>query len=82
MAYNMQILLNYIHIKSTLMIESVLMSKPIISVNLTGKPNPLPFIKWGLGVEVCSLEQFVDAVDYILRDSKDEEIQRLIRHQA
>ena len=54
--------------KSTIMIESVLMSKPIISVNLTRKPNPLPFIKWGLGVEVCSLEQFVDAVDYILRD--------------
>lgn len=37
--------------KSTTMIESVLMGKPVVSVNLTGGPDPFPYVQWGLGVE-------------------------------
>ena len=54
--------------ESTIMIESVLMSKPMISVNLSGKPNPLPFIEWGLGVEVFTLEQLMDAIEHVLNN--------------
>tara|TARA_Y100000590_G_scaffold314185_1_gene355192 strand:- start:584 stop:1255 length:672 start_codon:yes stop_codon:yes gene_type:complete len=58
---------------STIMIEAALMSKPMISVNLTGKKNPLPFIKWGFGIEVKTQSQFVKSVGYILNDKEFKE---------
>lgn len=51
---------------STIMIEAILMGKPVISFNLTGQPDPLPFVKWGLGREARSEVDLVQAIQDIL----------------
>ena len=50
------------------MIESALMRKPMVSVNITGQPNPLPFIDWGFGIEVNKVDELVDAVERVQSD--------------
>jgi hypothetical protein len=53
---------------STIMIESILMGKPIISYNLTSEPDPLPFVRWGLGIEATRPDALKAAVQSILSD--------------
>lgn len=52
---------------STIMIEAVLMGRPVISFNLTGRPDPLPFVKWGLGQEACNEVELAQVIQHILR---------------
>lgn len=47
---------------STIMIESLLMGKPVISLNLTGYSDPLPFVRWGLGVEARNAQELREAI--------------------
>ena len=51
---------------STIMIESVLIGKPLISVNITGEPNPVPYLKWGLGIEVTNHNELLYALNHDL----------------
>lgn len=53
---------------STIMIESLLMGKPIISYNTTAEPDPLPFVRWGLGVEAKTPGELEIAIQTVLRD--------------
>lgn len=53
---------------STIMIESILMGKPVISYNLTSEPDPLPFVRWGLGIEATDPGSLRKAVQSILGD--------------
>jgi len=52
---------------STIMIESVLMGKPLISVNITGKANPVPYLNWGLGLEVANKKEMLFAINQELK---------------
>lgn len=54
---------------STIMIESVLMNKPLVSYNTTGGPDPLPFIGWGLGVEARTPEELGAAIRTVRGDA-------------
>lgn len=53
---------------STIMIESVLMGKPLVSYNTTGGPDPLPFVGWGLGVEAKSPAELPAAMRTVRAD--------------
>ncbi len=51
---------------STIIIESILMGKPVISLNLTGQPDPIPFVKWGLVSEARSDAELTQAIRSVL----------------
>ncbi len=53
---------------STTMIESILIGKPIVSYNDTGAPDPLPFVRWGLGVEATTPRELQNAIRTLLHD--------------
>lgn len=48
---------------STILLESILVGKPIVSFNLTGGPDPLPFVNWGLGLEARNPDTLNAAVN-------------------
>lgn len=53
---------------STITLEALLMGRPIISLNLTGAPDPLPFVRWGLGVEAHTVQELQAAVRTVTDD--------------
>jgi hypothetical protein len=44
------------------------MDKPIISLNLTGQPDPLPFVRWGLGLEARTQAELQTAILAVTQD--------------
>jgi hypothetical protein len=55
---------------STIFLESILMGKPVISFNQTGKPDPFPFVDWGLGVGATTADGLRAGIQRTTSDSE------------
>ena len=53
---------------STVGLESILMGKPLVQLNLTGKPNPIPLFKFGTAQEVTHSDKLLRAIKDALFD--------------
>lgn len=62
-----------ITIFSTIGFESVLMGKPLIQLNLTGKPNPIPLFQYGVSLNVENCNDLLPAINRCLKDTKYKE---------
>ncbi|MBI2252704.1 MAG: hypothetical protein HYU63_08225 [Armatimonadetes bacterium] len=51
---------------STVGLETVLMKKPLITINLTGQDNPIPLYKYGVALEITKEENILKGVENIL----------------
>lgn len=59
-----------ITIFSTIGFESVLMDKPLIQFNLTGKPNPIPLFQYGVSLNIETGNELLPAINKCLEDTK------------
>lgn len=66
---------------STIGFEAVLMGKPLITVNFTGKPNPVPLWKFGVADEVTKEEDVAKALNRALFDDEYKEQLAKIREE-
>jgi predicted glycosyltransferase len=54
---------------STVGIETVLLKKPLITLNLSGKPNPVPLADYGVAIEITRVEDIAGTVRRVLDDA-------------
>lgn len=53
---------------STIAFETVLLGKPLVTLNLTGEPDPIPLCDFGVGLGLHSEEELLPALQKILED--------------
>jgi glycosyltransferase involved in cell wall biosynthesis len=55
---------------SNVVMEAALLDCPVLTINLTGEPEPLPYAEWGIALAVHSAEEAEAAMVRILSDPK------------
>lgn len=58
---------------STVGFEAVLMGKPLIQLNLTGKPNPIPLYKFGVAMNIDAVAGLLPGIRKCLFDAECKE---------
>lgn len=58
---------------STTALEAMMLDKPVITINLTGEPDMMPYASSGAAIGVYKAEELKKAIDSVLYDKKTKE---------
>lgn len=58
---------------STVALEAMLLDKPVVTINLTGKPDPMPYASSGAAIGVYKKEDLIPAMKNVLSDTRTRE---------